>query len=77
MKNTWMLLIFLVVGLLIGSLIGELLGQWIPVLETAKELVWQPRADLDIIQYDITLRIRMNLAGALGIIAAFWIYRKW
>lgn len=77
MKNTLVLLIFLVAGLLIGSLIGEILGKWLPLLNMTQSLTWEPKADLEILQYDLFFRIRLNLASAIGLIAAFWIYRKW
>ncbi|WJH37407.1 DUF4321 domain-containing protein [Paenibacillus sp. CC-CFT747] len=40
------------------------------------EISWEPRADLHIIKYSLALQIRLNLISILGIVAAFWIYRK-
>lgn len=77
MKNTWVLILLLVFGLLIGSLIGELLGRWIPFLNVSKSIVWKPSADLDVIKYDFFFQVKLNLASALGLIIAFWIYRRW
>lgn len=75
-KNTIILLIILVVGLLAGSLIGKLLSPWVPFLAETADIVWEPRADLDIIKYDFFIQVKLNLASVLGLITAFWIFRK-
>lgn len=76
MRYTIVFVILLVVGLLIGSLLGEILGQWIPFLRMSKAITWEPRADLDILKYDLFFQVKLNLASVLGLILAFWIYRR-
>lgn len=75
-KNAVILLIMLVIGLLLGSILGEILSPWIPFLTASKAITWEPKADLDILKYDFFIQVRLNLASILGLIAAFWIYRK-
>lgn len=75
-KNAVILLIMLVVGLLLGSILGEILSPWIPFLTASKAITWEPKADLDILKYDFFIQVRLNLASILGLVAAFWIYKK-
>lgn len=75
-KNAIILLVMLVVGLLLGSILGEILSPWIPFLSVSKAITWEPKADLDILKYDFFIQVRLNLASLLGLIAAFWIYRR-
>jgi hypothetical protein len=75
-KNTLVLIILLVIGLLFGSIIGELLSPWIPFLSTYKAITWEPKANLDILKYDFFIQVKLNLASVLGLVLAFWIYRK-
>lgn len=77
-KNTFTLILILIVGLVAGSLVGQLLSS-VPALSfltVSKELSWQPKADLLVLRYDLDLHIRLNLIGILGLAAAVWIYRK-
>jgi hypothetical protein len=75
-KNTIVLVIVLVAGLLAGSVIGKLLNPWVPFLSEAAQITWEPKADLDILKYDFYIQVKLNLASVLGLILAFWIYRK-
>lgn len=77
-KNTFTLIVILIVGLIAGSLIGQLLSA-VPALAfltKAVELSWQPKADLLVLRYDLDFHIRLNLISIVGLIAAVWIYRK-
>ena len=77
-KNTWTLIIFLLLGLLTGSLVAELLSP-VPALQfltKSAQITWEPRADLNILKYDLSLQVKINLASILGLCLAFWIYRK-
>lgn len=71
-----LLIILLVVGLLIGSIIGEVLGGVVPILAKSQQVTWQPRADFNILKYDLYFQVKLNLASAIGLGVAFWIYRK-
>jgi hypothetical protein len=75
-KNTIVLLIVLVVGLLAGSILGKVLNPWVPFLSETADITWQPKADLDILKYDFFIQVKLNLASVLGLIIAFWVYKK-
>jgi hypothetical protein len=75
-KNTIILLIVLVIGLLTGSLIGKILHPWIPFLTETADISWEPKADLDILKYHFYIQVKLNLASVLGLVVAFWIYKK-
>jgi len=77
-KNTLMLLLFLLIGWVAGTIIGKLLEpvQALHFLTQPVYLTWEPKADLDILKYDISLQVKLNLIGIIGLVCAFWIYRK-
>jgi len=71
-KNLAVLIILLVIGLLFGSLLGELFANSLPFLS----IIWEPKADLNILKYDFFIQVKINLASVIGLIIAFWIYKK-
>lgn len=75
-KNTIILVIFLVIGLLLGSILGEILSPYVPFLGVSKAITWSPAADLDILKYDMFFQVKLNLASVIGLLLAFWMYRK-
>lgn len=77
-KSNFVLVLFLLIGLLGGSLVGELLAsvQGLSFLAKSTAIRWEPKADLNVFQYDLRFLVKLNLAGILGVIAAFWLYRK-
>lgn len=75
-KNTIVLVIVLVAGLITGSLLGQLLSPWVPFLTKSVQVTWEPKANLDIVKYDLNFQVKLNLANVVGFIGAFWIYRK-
>jgi uncharacterized protein YneF (UPF0154 family) len=75
-KNTVVLIILMVIGLLFGSIIGELLSPWVPFLAKYKAITWEPKANLDILKYDFFIQFKLNLASVLGLVLAFWIFRR-
>jgi hypothetical protein len=78
-KNTATLIVFLLIGLLAGTLLGQLFSgvPWLAFLTKSTQIEWAPRADLQVITYDLHFWIRLNLASFLGLIVAFWMYRRW
>ncbi|MEI7025235.1 DUF4321 domain-containing protein [Paenibacillus sp. y28] len=70
--------IFIIMGLLAGTLIGQLLApvKGLSFLTQSTGITWEPRADLQMIKYDLTLVIRLNLMSILGVIAAIWLHRR-
>lgn len=75
-KHTVILIILLVIGLLFGSLIGEIFSKWIPILNKSQQIIWHPQADLNILKYDFYIQVKLNLASVIGLVIAFWIYRR-
>lgn len=77
-KNNFMLIVFLFVGLLTGSIAAHLLSsvEALSFLTKSSQISWEPKADLDIVKYDLSIQVKLNLASLLGLIAAFWLYRK-
>jgi len=77
-KNNFTLIVFLVVGLLAGSIVGQLLADvaWLAFLTRSTEILWEPKADLQVIRYDLKFAVTLNLASVLGLAGSFWIYRK-
>jgi H+/Cl- antiporter ClcA len=78
-KNTATLIIFLFIGLLAGTLLGQLVSgvHWLSFLTKSTQIEWSPSADLQVFKYDLHFWIRLNLASFLGLIVAFWMYRRW
>ncbi len=77
-KNNLTLLVVLVAGLLVGTILAELVAD-VPALSflsKSADIRWEPRADLQVIAYDLRLVVSLNLASMIGLAGAFWIYRK-
>ena len=77
-KNNFTLIIFLILGLLAGTIVGEMLSsvEGIAFLTKSLELSWEPSADFNIIKYDLSLQLKLNLVSVLGAIGAYWLFRK-
>ncbi|ARF67428.1 DUF4321 domain-containing protein [Paenibacillus larvae] len=77
-KNTFTLVLVLIIGLITGIIVGE----WLEsingptFLTRSVDITWQPKGDFQVIQYDILLRIKLNLCSILGLVGSFLIYRK-
>lgn len=77
-KNNLTLLVVLVAGLLAGTILAELVAD-VPALSflsRSADIRWEPRADLQVIAYDLRLVVSLNLASMIGLAGGFWIYRK-
>lgn len=77
-KNTLTLILFIILGLLAGSIISQLLSsvEEVAFLTKSTDIEWQPKADLQILKYDLYFQVKLNLISLLGLIGAIWIYRK-
>ncbi|MDP4095667.1 DUF4321 domain-containing protein [Paenibacillus sp. P96] len=77
-KNVGVLTLFILLGWLIGAWIAKALQSFsgLSFLTRATAISWSPRADLDIISYNITVQLQMSLLSLIGIIAAVWLYRR-
>lgn len=77
-KNAGMLTLFIFLGWLVGAWIAKALQPVgvLSFLTRATSIYWSPKADLDIISYNITIQLQMSLLSLIGIIAAVWLYRR-
>ncbi|MCI3923614.1 DUF4321 domain-containing protein [Paenibacillus sp. TRM 82003] len=77
-KNNLTLIVILVAGLLTGSILAQLFAEvpWLAFLTKSADITWEPRADLQVVRYDLKFAVTLNLASVIGLAAAFWIYRK-
>jgi hypothetical protein len=77
-KNTFTFVLLLIIGLVTGSLVGQMLAS-VPALAfltKSVELLWDPKADLLVLKYELHFQLKLNLISILGLVAAFWLYRK-
>ncbi|MDD2420801.1 MAG: DUF4321 domain-containing protein [Heliobacteriaceae bacterium] len=72
-----LLVVLLIAGAVIGSLIGEALSPVIPLLKQSINLEAGP-VKLDLVSLNVTLGfgINLNLAGALGMIGGYLLFRR-
>lgn len=76
-NDSIILLILLLIGAIFGSLIGELLSDVAPVLNFGKSIGVDPFVvDLNVIVITFGFKLSLNLAGILGLIIAFIVYKK-
>ncbi|MEX2415657.1 MAG: DUF4321 domain-containing protein [Paenibacillaceae bacterium] len=77
-KSFGLLLIFLLIGLLTGSLVAHLLLtiEWMSFFTKSMFVSWHPQADLDFLKYDFVIQVRISLLSIIGLIAAYWVYRR-
>ncbi len=75
-KETLVLVVVLLAGLLFGSILGEVLSPWLPFMKASKLITWSPSADLEVVKYDLTFQVKLNLASIGGLALAFWLYRR-
>lgn len=77
-KNTFTLVIFLIIGLITGIIVGQLLAPVaaLSFLTKSASITWDPKADLQVVKYELHLLVRLNLCSILGLVGAFLLYRK-
>ncbi|HAS73316.1 MAG TPA: DUF4321 domain-containing protein [Clostridiales bacterium UBA8960] len=71
------LLVLLLIGAIFGSLLGAALGDAIPVLNFGKSIGVDPfLVDLNVILITFGFKLNLNVAGIIGIVTAFIIYKR-
>lgn len=71
------LLVLILVGAILGSLIGKALGGTFPVLKYGESIGVDPFVvDLGVVVITFGFKLALNLAGIIGIILAFLLYRR-
>jgi uncharacterized membrane protein len=77
-KNNFTLIVCLIIGLITGIIVGHLLES-VPAAQFLTKSVpisWDPKADLNVLKYDIHLQVKLNLCSIIGLVGAFIIYRR-
>ncbi|MEB3100381.1 DUF4321 domain-containing protein [Ferviditalea candida] len=77
-KSRLLLVILLLIGLLAGSLANHLLSpvKAVVFLTKTTTVAWHPKADLDFLQYDFYIQVKLSLLSLIGVLAAIWLYRR-
>ncbi len=76
-NNGLVLLVLILVGAIFGSLIGDWFSNVFPILNYGKSIGVDPfTIDLDIIKLTFGLKLSLNFAGIIGMILAFFLYRR-
>jgi hypothetical protein len=77
-KGNFTLIVCLVIGLISGIIVGHLLEPVpsVQFLTRSVQINWEPKADLDVLKYDFHLQVKLNLCSILGLVGAFFIYRR-
>lgn len=76
-KGMSLLLILLLAGASIGGLLGDVLGSHFPILIVDKTFGFSPTTiDLGILQMTLGFIFRLNLAGVIGLLLGYLLYRR-
>ena len=79
-KNLWILLIFILSGLVVGGLLGELASRvdWLWWLSYSQIFGLQTpiTLDLSIMQITFALMFKISISSIIGLVLAFFIYKK-
>lgn len=79
-KNVWILLVLILSGIVIGGLIAMLASNvsWLSWLAYGEEFGTNGPLglDLSILKLSFELRLKINVASIVGMIAAIIVYRK-
>lgn len=76
-NDNLVLLVLLLIGAIFGSLIGDALGGIVPILKFGKSIGVDPFVvDLNVIIITFGFKLSLNIAGIIGIIIAFFVFKK-
>jgi len=76
-RHYWLLLLPVIGMGALGNLIGELLGQYLPVLTQGVEFSIGPVAvDLYVVGITLGASLSLNLAGFVGALIGFLLFRR-
>ncbi len=76
-KNTWILIILLVIGSMFGTLLGNLLKDLFPFLHYSQTIGLNPATiDLAAITVTLGLTLKLNIATVIGFFIALFIYTR-
>ncbi len=82
-KTLGLLLLIIIIGAILGGIIGEILGVLLPegkinqIFTSGPKLTLVPSTlNLIVLTVTLGLDLKINICGALGIMAAVFIFRK-
>ncbi len=77
-KNAGIMILMVVAGVLIGSLIGAVLSRFIPLLNYGPGPlgIREFGIDLELITFNMTFLIDLNIAGLIGLVIAAVLFKK-
>jgi hypothetical protein len=76
-KNTWILILLLVVGSIFGTLLGNLLRDLVPFLYYTQTIGFNPTTiDLAALTVTLGLTVKLNIATFIGFFIALFIYTR-
>lgn len=61
-----------------GAIVAQLLDSVTALnfLTKSTQIVWKPSADINFLKYDFYIQVKLNLLHIIGLVTAFWIYRR-
>ncbi|WP_105617985.1 DUF4321 domain-containing protein [Vallitalea okinawensis] len=77
-KSGWIFVLFLFIGIVIGGFLGTYFAES-PILSWlnyGQVFTLSPEFNFSIIEFDMNLKISINLASIIGILLAIFAYRK-
>jgi len=76
-KNIGIMIVFLIVGLVIGGFLGSFFDKYIPALSYGSNFgVSNQTWDLGTLKFTIGFMLKVNVGSIIGLIAAYFLYRK-
>lgn len=76
-KNIAIMILMLVVGLVIGGFMGNFFGKYVPALSYGSNFgVSNHTWDLGILKFTIGFMLKVNVFSVLGLVIAYFLYRK-
>jgi len=77
-RSTGLLLILVLIGALLGSIVGEALSKSVPLLARGVSIGADPPVTLDlfILKLAFGVKMKLNIASAMGILLALLLFRR-
>ncbi|MBU5677698.1 DUF4321 domain-containing protein [Alkaliphilus sp. MSJ-5] len=78
LRNSWLLILFVITGVILGSLIGSFFQKTLPFLNYGPEPLGLKNIEINlgIIYFQITLLIKINIASLIGLLLAVIIFNR-
>lgn len=78
LRNSWLLVLFVITGVILGSLIGNFFNATVPFLNYGPEPIGLNNVEINlgIIYFQITLLFKINVASLIGLLLAVIIFNR-